>query len=162
MESGTFELDGERVNLVPLLARIVGAARTRANAHRLSLGAPQGLTAQCDPRRVESVVHDLIERAIRRNPRGCWIDLDLRRPLGGIARIEVRDYGRTVSERERKELVSPLPADRGWLVNRYIVERHGGSLSVEFPPDGGVRVVVVLPTHRTRVVGQSSATGGPA
>jgi PAS domain S-box-containing protein len=162
IEAGAFELNVERVNLVPLVARLVGLTRARTTAHRLSFAAPQGLTAQCDARYIESVIMDLIDRAIRRNPRGCWIDVDLRRPLAGVAQIEVRDYGRGASARERARLGNYATADRGWFVNRHIIEQHGGTLSVEYPPEGGVRVVLSLPTHRTRVPAQSSAVGGPA
>jgi two-component system, LuxR family, sensor kinase FixL len=156
IETGTFEIHSERVNLVPLMSRLVAAVRTRAHAHRVKLGAPQGLTAQCDARRIEAVVGDLIERAIRRNPRGCWIDVDLVRPLPGIARIEVRDYGRPASARERDQLTRTGTADRGWFVNRHIVERHGGRLLVEFPREGGNRVIVSLPTHRARGASRSA------
>src|SRR5438105_4051974 len=73
IETGTFEVSTERVNLVPMVSRVVASARTRSSVHRLNFGAPQGLTAECDPRRIEGGMHDLIERAIRSNPRGRWI-----------------------------------------------------------------------------------------
>jgi two-component system CheB/CheR fusion protein len=152
IETGKFELDYERVNLVPLISRVVTAARARTSTHQLNYAAPQGLTAQCDPRRIEALVTDLIERAIRRNPRGCWIDVDLRRPLAGVARIEVRDYGRPISPRERERLSHSSSGDRGWFVNRYIVDQHGGTLETEFPREGGLRVIVSLTTHRARLL----------
>jgi PAS domain S-box-containing protein len=151
IETGTFELADERVNLVPLLNRLVVTARMRTRVHRLNFGAPQGLSAYCDPRRIAAVVDDIIERAIRRNVRGCWIDVDLRRPLAGTARIEVRDYGRPVSPAEREQLTQLSSADHSWFVSRYIVERHGGTLELDFPTEGGLRVVLSLPTHRTRL-----------
>ena len=151
IHTGTFELKPERVNLVPLLSRLAVATRTRGESHRLKFAAPQGLTAHCDAPRIEAVVRDLIERAIRRNPRGCWIDLDLRRPLAGTAQIEVRDYGRPMSARERERYVNPAKEDRGWFVDRHIVEQHGGKLTLELPPEGGVRVILSLPTHRARM-----------
>lgn len=150
IRTGVFELKPERVNLVPLLSRIVAAARGRTEAHRLKLAAPQGLTAHCDAARIAAVVRDLIQRAIRRNPRGCWIDVDLRRPLAGTAEIEVRDYGRPMSLRERERYVHGTD-DRGWFVNRHVVEQHGGKLALELPPEGGVRVIISLPTHRAHL-----------
>jgi len=34
-----------------------------------------------------------------------------------------------------------------WLyISRLIVEQHGGQIYAQFPPDGGTRVVVCLPT----------------
>jgi signal transduction histidine kinase len=94
----------------------------------------------------------LLELAITRNPRGCWIDVELRRPLAGLARIEVRDVGRPISEQLRQRLTDPSLADQGLTLSRSIVELHGGTLAVEFPAEGGVRVVVRLPTQRGRVL----------
>ena len=149
IQTGAFELRSQRVNLVPLLSRLVAEARGRGDVHRLNFRAPQGLTALCDADRIEAVVRDLINRAIRRNPRGCWIDIDLRRPLAGTALIEVRDYGRPLSHRERERYEHAFAEDRGWVVNRHIVEQHGGNLALELPPEGGVRVSLSLPTHRS-------------
>ena len=148
IQNGTFTLEADRVNLVPLIARIVGDFRTLAPAHRIKLGAPQGLTAICDAARVEAVVADVIQRAVRRNPRGCWIDIDLRRPLAGVAQIEVRDYGRRLTARERERLGS----DRGWFINQHILEEHGGTLSLGLMPEGGVRVVLSVPAHRGKLL----------
>jgi len=150
IETGTLELNTQRVNLVPLVSRIVAAARARSTAHRLNFAAPQGLTAMCDPDRVGALVEDLIRRAIRRNPRGCWIDVDLRRPLAGMARIEVRDYGRGLSRTEREQWLDKPCADRAWFIAQHVVERHRGTLTVEFPREGGVRASLSLPTHRGR------------
>ena len=49
---------------------------------------------------------------------------------------------------------------RGWFVARHIVERHGGSLAVEFPPEGGVRTILTLPTRGGR--GPVAAAPSPA
>lgn len=148
IQRGEFELQAERVNLVPLVARLVAQVRTASPLHRINVSAPQGLTAVCDAARVETLLADLLQRAIRRNPRGCWIDVDLRRPLVGVAQIEIRDYGRRLSERERASFAFGAGVvDRGWFINRYVVERHGGTLKVEFPREGGMRVALSLPTH---------------
>jgi signal transduction histidine kinase len=37
----------------------------------------------------------------------------------------------------------------GLYISRQIVELHGGSIRPEFPPDGGTRFVVELPTGLT-------------
>jgi PAS domain S-box-containing protein len=150
IQGRAFELDCHRINLVPLAGRIVADVRSRAPAHKVKLASPQGLTALVDARRIERVLRDVIERAIRRNPRGCWIDIDLSRPLSGTARLEVRDYGRRLSPREREQLVNHAMSSRGWWLDRFIVEQHGGSIGLEWPAEGGVRVVISLPTQRVR------------
>jgi PAS domain S-box-containing protein len=149
IQLGTFHLDCARVNLVPVINRIVAAARKRSASHQMRLAAPQGLTAIVDGRRIEQVVKDLLHQAIQRNPRGCWIDVDLSRPLAGLARIEVRDYGRHLSARERDQLPDRALPGRSWFLIKHIVEQHRGNISVGFPAEGGLRVTLTLPTHRT-------------
>src|SRR5205807_9603576 len=94
VDADAIELQPERVNLVPLVGRVVAEMRTRATPSRLNLAMPQGLTALVDPAHIEQVLRTLIEQAMARNPRGCWIDVELKRPLVGLARLEVRDVGR--------------------------------------------------------------------
>jgi PAS domain S-box-containing protein len=150
IHSGKFKLNEQRVNLVPLVSQLVATLRTRYPSHRLNFAAPQGLTAVCDADRISGLIEDLILRAVRRNPRGCWIDVDLRRPLAGLAQIEVRDYGRPPSRREREQFITPLAEDRAWFVNRHIVDLHHGTLALEFPREGGLRATLNLPTTRGR------------
>jgi PAS domain S-box-containing protein len=148
---GAFELRPARVNLVPLINGLVAEARVESPMHRFKFSAPQGLTVTCDADRVVSVLGDLLRRAVRRYPHGCWIDVDLHRPLAGVAYLEVRDYGRPLSPREREQQGSASP-DRGWLLDRQIIDQHGGTLTLELPPEGGTRVRLSLPTRGGRLV----------
>jgi signal transduction histidine kinase len=156
IEARTLELKFERVNLVPLVNQVVARSRSRGTPHKLNIAMPQGLTALVDPQRIDQVVQALLDHALARCPRGCWIDVDLRRPLVGLARLEVRDFGRSVPERVRQRLRDGGGSDRGLALVRSIVELHGGTLGFEFPDDGGVRAVVTLPTQRGRVLGSGT------
>jgi PAS domain S-box-containing protein len=147
-QTGSLQLETERVNLVPLIGQTVTAARARSVAHQIRFAAPQGLTALADGPRIAQVVQDLILQAIRRNPRGSWIDVDLRRPLAGLARIEVRDYGRHLSPRERERLPDRPRPDRTWFLVKHVVAQHRGNLAIETLAEGGLRVTITLPTHR--------------
>jgi two-component system sensor kinase FixL len=151
MRTDSIELQARRVNLVPIVTRVGASVRARSAAHKFKIGVPQGLTVQADAERIEQVLESLIEQAMRRNPRGCWIDIDLRRPLVGLARLEVRDYGRPVSEAEQRQLLESNGSHHGLAVSRWIVEQHGGTLTLEAPDEGGLRAIVTLPTQHGRV-----------
>lgn len=151
IETRMLQLNFERVNLVPIVSREVARLRERGLPHKLNVAVPQGLTATADAARIEQLVETLLEHAVARCPRGCWIDVDLRRPLVGIARLEVHDFGRALSEEQRRELEGGGHANPRLALARAIVEVHGGTLAFEFPADGGVRVVATLPTHPGRV-----------
>ncbi len=153
VQTATMELQAERVNLVPLVNHAVAAARARSSVHKLNVAVPQGLTALVDSARIEQVLDALIDQAMRRNPRGCWIDVDLRRPLVGLAQLEVRDYGRAVSAEEQQELLETNGPTHGLAVTRWVIQQHGGSITLESPDEGGLRIIVTLPTQRRRIVG---------
>jgi PAS domain S-box-containing protein len=158
LQAGQLEPGLERVNLVPLLSQVVAETRQRGLPHRLNVAMPQGLTAVVDPDLVEHAVRTVLERVLARNPRGCWIDVELRRPLTGLARLEVREFGGPVSEAERRALGELPRTDPGLALCRSIIEQHRGTLSVEFPVEGGVAVVMTLPTQRGRAAANSAAS----
>jgi len=155
MQAGQLELGLERVNLVPLVGQVVAEARQRGLPHRINVAMPQGLTAVLDPSLIEHAVRTVLERVLERNSRGCWIDIELRRPLTGLARLEVREFGGPVSEAQRRVLRELPRTDAGLALSRSIVERHRGTLSVEFPVEGGVSVVMTLPTQSGRALPNS-------
>jgi signal transduction histidine kinase len=117
----------------------------------VNTAAPQGLTALVDPERIEQVIQMLLDQALARCPRGCWVDVDLRRPLVGLARLEIRDYGPLGPIDSRQRPARTAESGRELALARAIVALHGGTLNFEFPYDGGVRAVMTLPTQRGRV-----------
>lgn len=145
INAGALELRPERVNLVPLVARVVSKTRSRGVPHKINVAMPQGLTAYGDPRLLEQTVQTLLDHALGRCPRGGWIDVDLRRPLVGLARLEVRDLAPTVDDGSAAQDPPQI------ALVRSVVELHGGTFKFEYPPEGGLRSIVTLPTHRGRV-----------
>jgi PAS domain S-box-containing protein len=151
IKADQLELQLERVNLVPLISRVVADLRSRGTPCKVNVAMPQGLTAMVDPLLIEQAVRTLLELAVARNPHGCWIDVELRRPLVGLARLEIRDTGRAISDEVRERLLDPTKAEHGMVLSRSIVALHGGTLELNLPAEGGARVVVTLPTQHARV-----------
>jgi signal transduction histidine kinase len=116
--------------------------------------APESLHAIADPLRIEQVVVNLLDNAVKFMPDGGRIDVRLEAATT-TAIISVRDRGVGVQPEHRTKLFDRFyqaHPDRsgmglGLYIARQIVERHGGTIYAEAPPDGGTRFVVSLPVE---------------
>lgn len=152
--TGQLEVDPAELDLHVLLAEVVDHFQQLYPARRFRLEAPSEVTVRADPVRIEQVVVNLLDNAVKYSPDHSPIDVGLHAPEAGRVELSVRDRGSGVPERSR-----PLIFDRyyraqvghgglglGLYLCREIVERHGGEITLECPPDGGARFCVWLPT----------------
>jgi len=85
------------------------------------------------------------------------IDIEIAQPAAETVRFVVRDRGLGVSPEHRPHLFERFYQAHshdhrsgmglGLYISREIVDTHGGRIAAEFPPDGGTRVVVELPSE---------------
>jgi PAS domain S-box-containing protein len=155
IQAGTMQLSMQESDLGALVLQAVAAARSGAPHHEFVVDCPEALILSIDPRRLQQVLNNLLDNAIRFSPWGGTIEVSLARPDPAWASLEVRDYGLGVSPVHRPHLfdrfyrahsdshVSGLGL--GLSVSRHIVERHGGTIEVLDPGGGGTRFVVRLP-----------------
>jgi two-component system sensor kinase FixL len=74
---------------------------------------------------------------------------------GETCRILISDTGPGMAEDVRARVFTPFFTTKargtglGLATARRIVEAHGGTVGIEFPPDGGTTVVVELPRQRS-------------
>jgi signal transduction histidine kinase len=142
-----------------LLREIVESARTQLKDHTLVARLPNELWAAIDALRIEQVVTNLLDNAIKYSPEGGQIDVALEcQPADGALRIVVRDRGLGVQPEHRAHifdrfyqahaggpLTSMAGMGLGLYISRQIVELHAGTIEAEFPEDSGTRFVVTLP-----------------
>jgi signal transduction histidine kinase len=103
------------------------------------------------------MVENVIDNAVRHNERGGWIRVETEME-GSAARLVVESGGRTLDDREVQELAQPfrrLGADRtgsengtglGLSIVAAIAAAHGGAIHLHARAQGGLRVVIVLPS----------------
>ena len=154
IETGELRPERSVVDLVALTQNVLETMQTGTTRHTLSLHAPPSLLASVDPLRIEEVLYNLIDNAIRYSPQGGPVEITLSTPEPDTVSIAVRDYGIGVPPEQRERLftrffqASQRPAGGlglGLYISRRIVELHGGRIWAEFPADGGSRFVVALP-----------------
>ena len=156
LEAGKLTLERAPTDLAPLIIQVVAGARGRDGQHLITVATPASLVVNVDPMRLEQVLANLLSNAIKYSPAGGPIDVVLFQPEPHTVELSVRDRGIGIPPETRGAIFDRYYQARaadakqglglGLYVCRQIVQLHGGEISAEFPPDGGTRIVVCLPT----------------
>ena len=158
------------------LFEIVSTVQERFRDHGLDLRAvapAAPLVATVDRMRIEQVLDNLIENAIKYTTNGHLPEINVGWE-GDEARIAVIDAGVGVPEAEREriferfyrasnvETVTDTGMGLGLYICRRIVEAHGGRIWAEPTPGGGTTFVVTLPARpAVAPAGEPSASAWP-
>jgi len=147
----------EPVSLSDIVARQVTAAETLSERHRfVRTGTEQAVWVMGEEARLEQVLNNLIENAIKYSPRGGTIRVDLEVELGE-AIVSVTDPGVGIPQDQLGRLFDRFFRARtisaasygglglGLYIVRDIVDHHGGRVWVESEPGAGTTFVVTLP-----------------
>jgi signal transduction histidine kinase len=148
-------LERKPTDLVALVDQVVAAARSLTSRHTLSLSAPPSLHCDVDSLRVEQVLTNLLDNAIKFSPDGGLVEVVLAQPTPTSAQLSVRDHGIGVPHGKRGQIFERFfqatennfrsGLGLGLYVSRHIIELHGGTLCADFPAEGGTRMIVELP-----------------
>ncbi|HEX2910954.1 MAG TPA: GAF domain-containing protein [Chloroflexia bacterium] len=161
IESGKLELELRPADLVNLLKEVVALAEaTTPNKHRLSLKTPaEPVIALIDPLRIEQVITNLLNNAIKFSPEGGAVELELMVPSEKEACLAIRDYGIGVALELRDRIFERFYQANhtqhsggmglGLYISKEIVELHHGRIEAEFPATGGSIFKVYLPLAYT-------------
>jgi len=163
LEAGQpIELHREPTDLVALAERTVAAYQQRVERNRLTLAsADASLTGRWDARRLERVLANLLDNALKFSDADTEVSIRLSRE-GDDAVLRVRDYGIGIPEADlpnvfdrfyRASNVSSQTHGTGigLASARQIAERHGGTLTVESREGWGSTFILRLPVdERTR------------
>ncbi|HET7093700.1 MAG TPA: ATP-binding protein, partial [Thermomicrobiales bacterium] len=130
------ELRREPVDLAELTRTAAAARQADYAPGEIQVSAPASLAIEADRARIERVVVNLLENAIKYSPRRGPIGIDLE-TAGEWATLTVRDEGIGIPAAERSRIFEPFQrgsnaagfhgAGIGLAGVRQIVEQHGGS-----------------------------------
>jgi len=173
IEEGKLALERSATNVGALVQRVATLIRdhpegespdpsdeTEGGSVRISL-PPDPLIAEVDPLRIEQVIANLLTNALKFGE-GNPIDVTVSNASGtdvnngqAVVQIAVRDHGLGIPPEAREKLFERFYQAHsqghlggmglGLYVSRQIVDLHGGTITAEFPDDGGTRFVVSLP-----------------
>jgi signal transduction histidine kinase len=171
IQLGRLVLDRSPVDIRQLVQSAIENARSAsAGSHEIVAVMPQEkVVGKFDPMRLEQVLGNMINNAIRYSPEGSPIEVRVK-PQTGVVRIEVVDQGPGVLPEKRARLFdryyqsegdttgkltsqtdqAPRVGKRrglglGLYISSEIVRAHGGRIGVEPNPEGGSIFWFTLP-----------------
>jgi len=157
LEAGDIEWTLEQVSLDQLVEEAVDALRPHAEAKGVSVTADVRAhePARANPEKVQRVLFNLIQNAIRHTPADGSVTV-LAEAADGRVEIEVSDTGDGIGDDDRARVFEPFyrggseaartraGAGLGLAISRAIVEAHGGRIWLADSPSG-TRVRFSLP-----------------
>ena len=158
LDAGDLEWSIQQIELPDLVDEAVAAMRAGAEAKGVVVAAelhPLPRPARADPERLQRVLFNLIENAIRHTPADGSVTVRAE-PVGEWVEIEVADTGTGIPVADRERLFEPFVrgagngendagAGLGLALSRAIVEAHGGQIWLA-DTDVGTRVRFEIPT----------------
>jgi signal transduction histidine kinase len=154
VDSGALRTEPTAVDV--LLRRVVADATPRAGSRRLRVRAPADLPRPAiDPVRIEQVVRNLIDNAVKFSPASGLIDVSAARGEGAVV-VTVKDEGPGVAPeyhervferffRVEREGSTVAGAGLGLAICKRFVELHGGRIELESRPGHGAAFRFTLP-----------------
>lgn len=142
----------EKVALDALISGSLDDLRPRADAREITLSAEPGdLEVRLRAEDLRRAVTNLVENAIVHNRPGGRVVIDTE-AVNGVVRIGVTDDGPGIDPSEHEAIFRRFHraghgegSGLGLAIVRELMERMGGSVHVEIPPDGGARFVLSAP-----------------
>jgi signal transduction histidine kinase len=158
LDAGKLALHPQPADLTALMREAVQIARRSADRHTLVLRAEPDMWGLVDPVYFEQVITNLVDNASKYSPDGGNVEVDFHRLDANTLRLSVRDHGIGIPPEHRPHIFDRFYQAHagqhfagvagmglGLYISRRIVEMHGGTIALESPSDGGVRVTVTLP-----------------
>lgn len=152
-QGGQLELNRRPVDLSAIASAAVTLSEGRAHHRNITLNTdvpPSLPTISADPDRLQQVILNLLDNAIKFTPSGGQVTLAVTRRENEIE-VSVQDTGQGMSNEEQERAFEPYYRGEGGgtglglTIARAIVEAHGGRMGIESNIGQGSRVWFTLP-----------------
>jgi len=162
LEAGQSPLSLERIDIDPAVAATANRFRYQAEGAGVEIGLDlDGAPVLGDERRLEQVLANLLDNAIRYAPAGSAVTLSTRHE-GGTVAVGVHNWGEPIPAEDLPNIFDRFyqvdesrtrsrngHSGLGLAIVRELVQAHGGEASVESSEDAGTRFTVRLPAAPT-------------
>ena len=155
LEAGKLTLAPQLTDLGVLVRQAVSGVQASRSERAILVDAPAAVEVEVDPLRLEQVLANLLDNAIKYSPEGRPIEVAVARLDAASVQLSVRDHGPGIPPEKRGQIFERFyQANRdgykngmglGLYISRQIVELHDGEIGAEFPLEGGTRFLVRLP-----------------
>lgn len=154
LDAGHFSIERRPTELRELLERVLDRVLSVADRGRVSLDAKTNVIVACDDGRIERVIANFVENALKYAPAGSSIVVQLS-VTATAACVSVIDSGPGIPDKELSTLFDKYRrastargqngSGLGLYVSRKIIEAHGGRVGVESRRAIGSRFFFELP-----------------
>lgn len=160
LEAGLFPLEISRFDLAAAIRRMAEGAQATTERHRIAVDATSPLPVSADRRRIEEVLQNLLDNAIKYSPEGGNIVVSAHPTASGAGDrvvVAVKDEGRGIAPGEQGRVFERfyqgghrlqrghVGLGLGLYISREIVRRHGGEMWLESTPGEGSTFYFSLP-----------------
>ncbi|MCA1612973.1 MAG: PAS domain-containing protein [Acidobacteria bacterium] len=163
IESGITQVEPTRLRLSPAVQEVLGALAAKAAARGVKLvnDVPAGAVVSADPRRLEQMLLNLIDNAIKFNREGGQVIVG--HEAGEQDRVSVSDTGEGIPAAHLPRIFERFyRADRarsreiggtglGLAIVKHLARAHGGEVSVRSDAGAGSTFTIELPRARPPV-----------
>ena len=160
LQSGEGALTMARVDLTELTHQVMALIEAQTSRHSFTLQAPSSLMIEADALRLEQVLVNVLDNAVKYSPEGGQIVVAIEQIDPSQIQISISDSGMGIPDEERERIFEPfyriyndvVPSAAsgvglGLYVSQQIIAMHQGQIHVEARSGGGSRFVMTLPVH---------------
>jgi PAS domain S-box-containing protein len=157
IEAGRLQLRRQLLGIDEVAERVVSRIQPQSEEHVLKLNLPPQLPEVfADPDKVEQVLTNVLENAVKYTDRGV---VEVTGAADGDhVLVSVADQGEGIPEEQRQSVFgkffrrlgdrrdNPTGTGLGLYISKGLVEAHGGRMWVDEAPGGGAQFTFTLPT----------------
>lgn len=153
METGQFALELSHFDLSELAQRVAENLQLAVKSHRILVRASGRVWVMADKRRIEEVLLNLLDNAVKYSPEGSSVEMTVGTRTGAAGGqesiVSVSDEGMGIPKRDLERIFERFYQGQGKLhrghvglglglyIAREIVERHGGRVWAESTTGNG-------------------------